>query len=366
MRSNWLGRMSPRVTVALTVGIYVLMVPVFWNTKGTYGIFALLPVTTIGLLYGSARGAQAGAAAFAVNVAVEYAAHGYSLMLTTASGVVGNFGMVGLGWLVGYLRDLSQSRLRQVVEEKDRLIGTISHELRTPLSTVVGLSHELSDRAASFTTEEIAEFCGLIAQQSAELEALIEDLLVAARADIERIKVLKMPVDLDVCVTKAIAVATESWSSQNVVLLHDDSVPRPACADSLRVGQIVRNLLQNAHRYGGDNIEVGIRYTAATCVITVSDNGPGVPDDKVASIFEPHVRVHPSNGSTDSLGLGLYVSRTLAKLMEGTLEYRRDADRTCFDLVLPTTEVEMGGPYGRYPASGSVASSDVNATPTPR
>ena len=173
----------------------------------------LLPVTTIGLLYGSKRGAQAGAVAFALNVILEYIAHGYSLMLTTASGVVGNLGMIGLGWLVGYLRDLSQSRLRQVVEEKDRLIGTISHELRTPLSTVVGLSHELTDRATSFTTDEVAEFCGLIAQQSSELEALIEDLLVAARADIERIKVLKVPVDLGDCVTSAVAVATEGWPS---------------------------------------------------------------------------------------------------------------------------------------------------------
>jgi signal transduction histidine kinase len=322
------------------------MVPVFWHTKGTYGIFALLPVTTIGLLYGSARGAQAGATAFALNVVLEYIAHGYSLMLTTASGVVGNTGMIGLGWLVGYLRDLSQSRLRQVVEEKDRLIGTISHELRTPLSTVVGLSHELADRAASFTTDEVAEFCGLIAQQSAELEALIEDLLVAARADIERIKVLKVPVDLGACVVSAVAVATEAWPSPNVRVRDDTDVSRTACADSLRVRQIVRNLLQNAHRYGGNDIEVRIHYARNDCVITVSDDGAGVPSERVASIFEPHVRVHPSNGSTDSLGLGLYVSRTLAGLMDGTLEYRRDGDRTCFDLVLPAVEVKVGALSG--------------------
>ena len=70
MKSNWLGRRSPRVTVALTIGLYLLMVPVFWSSKGTYGIFALLPVTTISLLYGSGRGAQAGAAALAFNVVV--------------------------------------------------------------------------------------------------------------------------------------------------------------------------------------------------------------------------------------------------------------------------------------------------------
>ncbi|MDX2345090.1 MAG: HAMP domain-containing sensor histidine kinase [Acidimicrobiia bacterium] len=356
MQSNWLGRRSPRVTVALSVAVYVLMVPVFWQTKGTYGIFALLPVTTISLLYGRRRGALAGATAFAVNVAVEYVAHGYSLMLTTASGVVGNTGMIGLGWLVGYLRDLSQSRLQQVVEEKDRLIGTISHELRTPLSTVVGLSHELADRAASFTTAEVAEFCGLIAQQSAELEALIEDLLVAARADIERIKVLKVPVDLEECVTRAVAVATEGWPSPSVTVRNESEVARPAYADSLRVRQIVRNLLQNAHRYGGSDIEVLIDYPDNTCVITVSDDGTGVPSDGTTSIFEPHVRMHPSNGSTDSLGLGLYVSRTLAKLMNGTLEYRRDDDRTCFDLVLPAVETEMGAPSSHYPTSRLVSS----------
>lgn len=340
MNSKWLRRPSPQVTAALSVAVYVLMVPVFWQSKGTYGIFALLPVTTIGLLYGSKRGAQAGAAAFAMNVALEYTAHGYSLMLTTASGVVGNTGMIGLGWLVGYLRDVSESRLRQVVEEKDRLIGTISHELRTPLSTVLGLSHELADRAASFTTDEVAEFCGLIAQQSAELEALIEDLLVAARADIERIKVLKVPVDLEPCVTSAVAVATEAWQSPDVRVRVDGDA-RPARADSLRVRQIVRNLLQNAHRYGGADIEVRIHCVGNDCVITVSDDGAGVPSERAASIFEPHVRVHAPNGSTESLGLGLYVSRTLAKLMDGSLEYRREGGRTCFDLVLPTAAVEV-------------------------
>lgn len=340
MRSNWFSRLSPAVTVALTVGVYLAMVPVFWHTKGTYGIFALLPVTTIGLLYGSKRGAEAGAAAFLLNVILEYIAHGYSLMLTTASGVVGNLGMIGLGWLVGYLRDLSQSRLRQVVEEKDRLIGTISHELRTPLSTVVGLSHELTDRAASFTTEEVAEFCGLIAQQSSELEALIEDLLVAARADIERINVLKAPVDLDACVASAVAMATEGWPSPNVRVTDEGDATRTAWADSLRVRQIVRNLLQNAHRYGGGDIEIRINRATDDCVITVSDDGVGVPDERAAAMFEPHVRVHPTNGNTDSLGLGLYVSRTLAGLMDGTLDYRRNGERTCFDLVLPAVEIQ--------------------------
>lgn len=339
MESNWLSRVSPRWVVAVTVGVYVVMVPVLWNSEGTYGIFALLPVASVGLLYGRNRGFQVGLAFVAMNVGFDYIGHESPVMLASTGGVIGNSGMIALGWLVGYLRDLSESRLRQVVEEKDRLIGTISHELRTPLSTVVGLSHELADKADAFTTDEVAEFCGLIAQQSAELEALIEDLLVAARADIERIKVLHVPVDLTSCVASAVSVATEAWTSPHVTVRHEGGA-RPACGDSLRVRQIVRNLLQNAHRYGGDDIEVLISCKGDLCVITVSDDGAGVDVEQCASIFEPHVRVHATSGSTESLGLGLYVSRTLAGLMNGTLEYRRDADRTCFDLTLPAAETE--------------------------
>ena len=76
MEAKWLSSRSPRVTAALTIAIYLVTIPIFWHTKGVYGIFALLPVTTIGLLYGSSRGTQAGAAAFAFNVIIEYIAHG--------------------------------------------------------------------------------------------------------------------------------------------------------------------------------------------------------------------------------------------------------------------------------------------------
>ncbi|MDX2465927.1 MAG: ATP-binding protein, partial [Acidimicrobiia bacterium] len=76
---------------------------------------------------------------------------------------------------------------------------------------------------------------------------------------------------------------------------------------------------------------------------------------RTTSIFEPHVRILPSNENTDSLGLGLYVSRTLATLMDGTLEYRRDDDRTYFDLVLPAADIEASILSGELPSSELVA-----------
>jgi signal transduction histidine kinase len=203
---------------------------------------------------------------------------------------------------------------------------------------VLGLSFELADQLDVFSRDEVEEFAGLIAQQSLELEALIEDLLVAARADIERIKVARVRVDLPEVVEHAVAVTTAGWKSAIPIQVNNGDGPVVALGDELRIRQIVRNLLQNAHRYGGEDVQVVTSRNGRRCIVTVSDNGSGVVSHRIDSIFEPHVRAHNTSGSTDSLGLGLYVSRTLANLMDGSLEYRREGDRTHFDLILPAAD----------------------------
>ena len=333
---NRLMRLSPRMLVLLSVAVYIVGVPLLNRAgNGYFTILSLVPVITISLIYGTTRGLQSAVAFTVVNFGLVRLVEGSIESMTAVGGIMGSLSLFGVAWLVGYLYDLSSRRLRLIVEEKDRLIGTISHELRTPLTTVVGMSHELAFNLDSFTEDEVREFCALIAQQSGELEALIEDLLVAARADIERIKVLSIPVNLRHVVSVAIETTADESGRRPVVDAEEGVVAR---ADELRVRQVVRNLLQNAYRYGGPGVRIDIRRRADQCVVTISDDGEGVPAGLVDTIFEPHVRAHATNGGTDSLGLGLYVSKTLAGLMGGTIEYRRTADRTHFDLVLPATE----------------------------
>ena len=133
-------------------------------------------------------------------------------------------------------------------------------------------------------------------------------------------------------------MSAAGWSETVPVSLRNGEGPVVATGDALRIRQIVRNLLQNAHRYGGGDVQVMTGKRQGRCLVTVSDDGKGVARNRIDSIFEPHVRAHSTNGSTDSLGLGLYVSRTLARLMGGSLEYRREDGRTHFDLILPCAE----------------------------
>jgi signal transduction histidine kinase len=106
-----------------------------------------------------------------------------------------------------------------------------------------------------------------------------------------------------------------------------------ADADPIRVRQIIRNLITNALRYGGPNIEVVMSSTAGARIIEVIDDGEGIPEADRERIFVAYERAHHTEGQPGSVGLGLTVSRTLADLMGGSLTYRFDG-RSHFRLEL--------------------------------
>lgn len=221
-----------------------------------------------------------------------------------------------------------KERLEAEVKSKDQFVASVSHELRTPLTAIVGLSGEMMANPDAFTPEEQTEIMGLIASQSSELAHIIEDLLVGARADMGT---LTFKCDL-------IRVADE------VKMAMQGSVPAElppnlngvtVFADPLRLRQIVRNLLTNAARYGGDRVWLRVHNRDYSVDIDVCDNGAGVPEDRQDAIFEAYERAHDSTGQPGSVGLGLSVARKLARLMGGDLRYLRNGDTTVFRLTLP-------------------------------
>lgn len=117
------------------------------------------------------------------------------------------------------------------------------------------------------------------------------------------------------------------------VELSGDSVR--ASADPVRVRQIVRNLISNAIRYGGDKIEISIGRKGSSTFTVVSDDGPAIEPGDVEAIFEPYQVATGSSPPFGSVGLGLPVSRQLARLMEGELLYRHSDGRSKFVLTLP-------------------------------
>jgi len=224
----------------------------------------------------------------------------------------------------------AERELAALVESKDNLIASVSHELRTPITTILGMASELRDRSASFSSDETEELVSFIADQSRELSNIVEDLLVAARTDAGTLTITRERVDLASEINRILA--TERRASDVVI---EERVV--AWADPLRMRQILRNLLTNADRYGGDLVSVEAETIGDTAVVRVRDNGVGIPRAERESIFEPYVRSGGDTALAGSIGLGLSVSRTLAHLMDGDLTYRHDGS-SVFELSLPTPD----------------------------
>jgi len=244
------------------------------------------------------------------------------------------------GRLEDSLAELTQlkEQLEDQVRLKDQFIATVSHELRTPLTTVLGLSQELQLNRSSFDEQEVDEIIDLVANESSELSDLIEDLLVGARADIETLALAPRMVDIRAELDTVLeGHAYRSGSDDVSITLSEGS--EKVWADPLRLRQIMRNLLTNAHRYGGDSVWIEILGRGREVSICVVDNGEGVPAQSASAIFEAYEGAH-KGVAPGSVGLGLALSRSLAELMNGRLIYRRHNNVTRFELTLPT------GPQG--------------------
>jgi signal transduction histidine kinase len=225
-----------------------------------------------------------------------------------------------------------QAELEEVNRSKDRFVASISHELRTPLAAVVGFSSELVEHGEDLGAEETTQILSIIRDEAQEAAHLIEDLLVAARADMGEVTVSHDPIDL-VAVVEAVQRS-----------LHIDAPLLGAgaaaviCGDAIRVRQIVRNLVTNTQRYGGPHKELRLGMTDHSVVLEVCDDGTSLAQSDVERIFEPYATAHERTGRTDSIGLGLAVSRVLCELMHGSLSGARTNEGTVFRLELPRPE----------------------------
>ncbi len=226
----------------------------------------------------------------------------------------------------------AESQLRELLESKDEMIATIAHELRTPLAGVVGFANVLRDQAELLDAESRAEMIRLVAEQGMDLTNIVDDLLVAAKSEAGTLEVASVRVDLRANAAQVL----EGWGSDAVRSVAFTGEPAITTGDPARVRQILRNLVTNALRYGGEQISVRVGGGERTVFVTVEDNGPGVAPEEQEKIFEPYRRAHDAPGVTASMGLGLSISRHLARMMGGDLVYRRQSGSSLFTLSMPT------------------------------
>ena len=252
----------------------------------------------------------------------------------------------------GELEDITEQRMHRerleaALRARIELIGTVSHELRTPLTAIVGYSRLLAD-CETLSIEERTEMAGVVGQQAEDMVDIVEDLLTAAQAEAGTLRVAAGPIDLAEEAHRAVT----GMAARHAGSLMVEVGPTPALGDARRVRQVIRNLVANAIAHGGYHIKVSTTIEGHSAGVLVADDGPGLSPGDEERVFEAFQRGSHARSGQGSVGLGLTVSRHLARLMGGDLTFAREADMTVFRLVLPARSAPLPtpAPQARVPA----------------
>jgi signal transduction histidine kinase/CHASE3 domain sensor protein len=206
---------------------------------------------------------------------------------------------------------------------KAAFLASMSHELRTPLQAALGFAQLMRSGIYGPITHEQGEVLGRVERSQLHLARLIDDILDFARLEAGRVRINLEPVPIS-HVFADLAPVVEPQATAKRIVLTFAPPPDATCvrADRHRVQQILINLVGNAIKFTpeGGTVSVDSLRDGGRATIRVSDTGLGIPADRLQSIFEPFVQVDGEFTRTASgAGLGLSISRDLARMMGGDL-----------------------------------------------
>lgn len=233
-------------------------------------------------------------------------------------------------------RRASELRVRQFVADA-------SHELRTPLAAIRGYA-ELARRDSEATTPTVRHAMDRIDSESRRMSRLVDDMLLLARLDAGR-PLEHDEVDLSQLALDAVSDAHIAGRDHHWLLdLPDEAIV--VDGDRARLHQVLTNLLSNARAHTPAGTTVVTSVTAnphRQAVIVVSDDGPGIPDDLRANIFERFVRGDAARSRrVGSTGLGLAIAAAVVKAHRGSITVDSEPGATTFTVTLPGSEDDLG------------------------
>jgi two-component system sensor histidine kinase ResE len=269
------------------------------------------------------------------------AAGSVELILADQTWVLGHaslLGETGNFWgTIIVLQDVSE--LRRVENLRKQLIADLSHELRSPLTVIRGRTEALLDRVIDDEGAK-EEYLRGIQAETIRLSDMVRDLLEMARLEnnprilAAEVFCLKEMANAIVGqyrqsdVAKAIRLETEGFNLNKQALVR---------ADAGRIGQVLRNFLDNAFRYARTRIIVRVKEDADTVTLEVEDDGPGIPEAEQPLVWERFYKVNKARtAGAGGVGLGLAIAREIITASGGRIWLASEVGRgTVFGFVLP-------------------------------
>ena len=230
---------------------------------------------------------------------------------------------------------------------KGEFVANVSHELRTPMAAIVGYAELLREEQRSVQDPAVvAEALDAIARNGEHALAVINDIVDVERVESGQFAITNVPIDLYSLAADSVKLLAVRASKKGIDLRFDrpEGAAPAVAADPLRVRQILMNLVGNAIRFtehGG--VTLSIEDGTRTLTVAVTDTGPGMTADQVSKLFERFSQLDPAKAAGGS-GLGLSISRHLAKLLGGNISVTSVAgEGSTFRLHLPKSMAPAPG-----------------------
>jgi signal transduction histidine kinase len=249
-------------------------------------------------------------------------------MVLTSAGPVNNL-------QVQVLRD--ETELEAVRRARDTVLANVSHEFRTPLAAQLASIELLRDGLHTRTPAQLEELVLSLERGTRRLTQLIDNLLESVRIEAGQLDIRRQSIDLAEVIDDAVVTVEALLRQRGQQVTRDLEEDLALQGDAVRLTQVFVNLLANASKFAPERttIRVGARRDDRRITAWVEDAGPGLPEGANESVFERFSRggTEPAPGG---MGLGLSISRSIARRHGGTLTASRTADHhTRFTLSLP-------------------------------
>ncbi|MDB4297337.1 ATP-binding protein [Flavobacteriaceae bacterium] len=217
------------------------------------------------------------------------------------------------------------NELIETIKFKDLFLTNMSHEIRTPMNAIIGFTDLL--KKTDLSTEQ-QNYTNLVATASQNLLVIINDILDFSKIEAGKINLINKPISLHQIIENAIELTKYKAEEKNIKLLvtTDQDIPKNVLGDSVRLTQILINILNNAVKFttkGSVQLQVIVTEKTNTHVslsFSVKDTGIGIPKEKIASVFERFQQANDSiSKEFGGTGLGLSIVKMLVELHGGNI-----------------------------------------------
>jgi two-component system sensor histidine kinase KdpD len=197
------------------------------------------------------------------------------------------------------------------------LLNSLSHELRTPISTIIGAIDTIKDTGSKLTEDNRKELYSEIEIAGFRLNRQVENLLNMSRLESGNLKPNLDWCDVNELVYTIIKNKVEEAGRHTIIFNHDEGLPLFKTDRGL-LEQILHSIIQNAlqHTPEDSTITITVQDKDGLCLITISDNGPGLPEEELELVFQKFYRV--SDSGTGGTGLGLSIAKGFTEALNGT------------------------------------------------